>query len=104
MTHLVRVDLSSWFKESGITEVGAMIGGRAEGETIIIRKAGWGGLRFGWNVGRLSRASRALVLVRLVQVAFDHRNGVGRMFAKQGRGEAREVGDETFLQSQVKGG
>ena len=97
--------MSSWFKESGITEVGAMIGGRAAGEDIINRRAGRGGHRCGGLTGRHGGwTRRPLVLACLIQVAFDHGNGWRGMLAKQGGGEAGEVGDEALLQSQLKSG
>jgi hypothetical protein len=46
VARLVSVDLASWFEDgSKAVVVGLVIGGRADGREVIIKRDGWGGIR-----------------------------------------------------------
>ena len=88
---LVSVDLASGLHDCCVAEVGAfMVWGI--GVIRIARRSGR------WMVGC---ASGALVLARLVEVAFDHGEGARRMLAEEGGRKAGEVSDEAFIQSNL---
>ena len=88
---LVSVDLASGLHDCCVAEVGAFIVWGI-GVIRIVRRSG------GCMVGC---ASGALVLARLVEVAFDHGEGARRMLSEEGGRKAGEVSDEAFIQSNV---
>jgi hypothetical protein len=105
---LVAKYFSGGFEEGGITKVGAVVRsgtGREEGviggeELEVIGKTrGWCNMRclFGLFGG-------ALVLARLVKVAFDHCNRSRGMFMEERWCNSGKVGDEAFAKGKVQSG
>jgi hypothetical protein len=43
-------------------------------------------------------------LAGLIEMSFDHCNRVWRVFAQEGGGEAREIGDVAFGEGKLEGG
>ena len=107
---MVRVDLAGGFMNGCIAKMSASPIGWARGECVgggIVSQGERGG---SWLTGvsrsRLIVASGGpLVLAGLVEMAFDHCNGVCRWMAlKAGEGEASNAGDQVATEGCFKGG
>ena len=83
--------------------MGAVVGcGAGRGEVVGL---GWGLGRWfeGGAVGG-RRLGGSLILAGLIEVAFDHSDGVGWVFAKESGGESGKVGDEAVVEGVLEGG
>jgi hypothetical protein len=90
---LVSVDLAGGLHECCVAEVGALI---VWWIGVIIHSIAW------WLEGRgVGRTCGALVLARLIKVAFDHGEGARWVLSEESGRKAGEVSDETFVKSKV---
>jgi hypothetical protein len=104
-TGLISVDLACGFHDGCVADVATLIGGIAGGKDIV-GEGRWLGIGSGrWRRrGTWVFSGGTLVFPGLVHVAFNHSGGLRRVFSKEGRGEAGEIGEVSFVEREVQGG